>query len=454
MLRRVLALLAGAVLVLGGLGSPGTAEAGPTAAGPAGRAAAPAEVVRHVTYEGRTLTVRMRPVRTRAPGFEVLVQQGDGDLVPTAAPAARSYLGSVDGLRGALAAGIVRSDGKVEGIIVFDRGGTWQFVDDTVTGTRGLEQPDSFHWPTADDADRNVTVTRGQVGTTTYRWDVAYDLANRWFTHPDTIGGSVARALDAVELNTVILLAAYEVDARLRPATGRVVIRGLASAEPYGGYTDLLGKVKTEWETNQSDAGADAVALWQGSDSGGGVAYVNVIGSAWSVSSNGGTGTPWVVTRHEIGHNWGASDNHTNGPEGATIESGNAYHRFDGTELSAIIRLRDDRLGWEVPPFPAVRTLREPVPPYAALDLLRRSTAGVARHFRPTKNDHDANGGLLSLKSVRGRSHLGGRLTRDGNVVTYLPPDVTETSVDWVRYVVRDPSGRTATGVILFRVVP
>ncbi|WP_082573943.1 MULTISPECIES: RICIN domain-containing protein [unclassified Nocardioides] len=453
--RRALAVF---VVVLAGLlALPVGASAG--GAGPAERsavagAAPPSSLERTVTHDGRTLKVRLTRVNTRAPEFEVLVQQASGALVATAAPAERSYLGTVDGVPGASVAAVLRSDGKVEGLIAFDRGGTWQFVDSTVVGTRGLSQPATYKWPSATDASRNVTVVPGQVGSRTYRWSVGYDLANRWFSDAATVTGSVARALDAVELNTVLLQLAYETDARLRPATGRVIVRASASAEPYAGYDSPLGDVREEWRTAQADSGADAVALWHGGAGGGGVAYLRTIASDWGVSANGGTGTPWVVTRHELGHVWGADDNHTNGPEGATINSGNQFHRFDGTELSAILRLRNDRLVRAVSPFEVVPAQTVPLPPYAALDLVIHQTSGTAFSFRPTANDHDANGNALALAGVASRSQLGGRLSYSGNVVTYVPPAVSSRTTDFVRYVVRDSTGRTATGVVLFRVDP
>ncbi|WP_182378965.1 ricin-type beta-trefoil lectin domain protein [Nocardioides sp. WS12] len=445
------------VVVLAGLlALPVGASAGEQAAARSvvAGSAPPSTLERTVTRDGRSLKVRLSRVSTRAPGFEVLVQQASGALVAQAAPAERSYLGTVDGVPGASAAAVLRSDGKVEGLIVFDRGGTWQFVDSTVVGTRGLSQPTTYAWPSATDTSRNVTVVPGQVGAKTYRWGVGYDLANRWFSDAATINGSVDRALDAVELNTVILQAAYETDARLRPATGRVIIRASATAEPYAGYASPLGDVREEWRTAQADSGVDAVALWHGAGAGGGVAYLSTIAGDYGVSSNGGTGTPWVVTRHELGHVWGASDNHTNGPEGATINSGNQFHRFDGTELSAILRLRNDRLARAVSPFEAVPAQTVPLPPYAALDLVIHQTSGTAYRFRPTDNDHDANGNALALSGVAARSHLGGRLSRLGNVVTYLPPRVSSRTTDFVRYIVRDSTGRTATGVVLFRVDP
>lgn len=416
---------------------------------PSGAAAPSPDLVRTVTYQGRSLTVRLHPVDLRAPGFEVLVQQPDGSLQPVAAPAPRSYLGSVDGLPSAVASGIVDSDGVVEGQIVFDRGGLWRFDDSSVYETRGLTQPSDYHWPSADNAALNVSVAPGQVGRTSYRWDIGFDLDNAWFT-ADPIGGSVAKAVDAVELAAVSLLDVYEPDALLRPAVGRVVIRASAAQDPYGTAADL-GTLRTEWTTNQTDAGVDDVALFK--DGGGGVAYIGAAGTDWGLAVSGGQGAPAIVLRHELGHTWGANDNHTNGPEGATIMSGNAFERFDGTELSAMMRYRDQQQRGSAP-FTPVPRFTVPVPPYAALDLVDTMTSGVPYSFRPTANDHDANLDALALASVSARSHLGGQVTRSGDVVTYRPPSVRTRTVDRLSYVVRDATGRTATGIALLRVDP
>lgn len=427
--------------------------AGLLVAGQSTPTAAATEVVQKVTYDGRTVTVRLKPIALRAPGFEVLVQQSDGSYDEVAAGPERGYLGSVDGVPGAIASAIRTSTGVLDGQVVFDRGAIWQFRDAAVYNTRGTTPPTSYQWPSASDAARNVSTAPGQAGATTYRWDLGFDLSSAWFTHAGTINSSVAKALDAVELSVVSLLDVYVPNAQLRPAVGRVVIRAATAHDPYAGNDSPLGTVRTEWRDHQADAGVDNAVLFNGSPSGGGVAYLSTAGTDWAASSNGGTGAPRAVLRHELGHNWGAHDNHTNGPEGATINSGNAYERFDGTELSAIFRYRDSRQA-STAPFTPLGRFAPAVPPYAALDLVDDLTAGVKHSYRPLANDHDANGGVLALATVDSRSHLGGTLTRVGNVVTYRPPAVTETSVDWVEYRVSDASGRTATGVSLFRVRP
>lgn len=172
------------------------------------------------------------------------------------------------------------------------------------------------------------------------------------------------------------MLATYESNALLRPALGRIVIRGSARHTPYT-PDGLLDAVRKEWNANQASADRDATALVH-SHSGGGVAWTGTMGSPTSAQSvNGGSGGfPTIVVCHEIGHNWGASDNHTNGPEGATIVSGNQYARFDGTELSAMMGLRDARLD----KFPAdAGAYPVALPPYAALDSARSQAENADR---------------------------------------------------------------------------
>lgn len=450
--RRSGAVVAVTALALGAAGS-----LAPGVVGPAPAAAATAvagEVTQVVTHNGTSLTVRLAPVSLRAPGFEVLVQQADGSLTPRAVGGERSYLGSVDGNTAAVATAIRRSDGVLEGTIVFDRGATWRFRDGTVHSTRGLTPPSSFRWPSASAAARNVSTAPGQAGGTTYRWDIGYDLANDWFVDPGTVDGSVARALDAVESEVAEMAGLYVTDALLRPALGRVIIRADAARDPYAVKDGVLGKITDEWDLNQADADVDVVVGRHTPNGGGGVAWVGTAGSGWTGASVAGAGNGVVVSRHEIGHNWGVHDNHTNGPEGATVMSGNQYARFDGTELAAIFRHRDGQQARNGA-FTDEGAFPLPVPPYAALDLVDGLDSGVPRRFLPLANDHDANGEALTLVSAPGTSALGGKISLYRDQLTFTPPTVSAAgTVDSVTYVVRDASGRTATGVALFRVDP
>lgn len=349
-----------------------------------------------------------------------------------------------------MVAAVRRRDGSLAGQIVVDGRTTLFFTRGQVTGTDGTDAP-AYAWPSSDDAADNVTVAPGQVEPFTRRWDLAFDLD---FSYLQELGGSRAAALDAVELTTVELLATYEGNARLRPAIGRVVLRSAQAASPYAGREAELGEVREQWIRPLERDVVDAAAYLHSDGDGGGVAYVDTIGGDYAVSKNGGGNSIFVI-RHELGHNWGPGDNHTNGPEGQTIMSGNDYARFDGTELAAIFRARDDRLATDPGRFPRVRTSSIAQAPYAALDLRDRVRSGTTLRLRPLRNDVDANGDRLRLRSVPARSHLGARLVQRGDVVVYRAPRVGDArTLDWVRYTAVDATGRLATGVVLLRVSP
>lgn len=448
-LSRTLPVLALLLPLLGVAPAPAPAAAGPGPLPPPARAGA--EVVRHtVTSEGERYRLRLEPVGLRAPQFGVFVQQPDGSLDRVEVARTRAYLGSVEGITSSSAVAVRRRDGTLAGQIAIDGRETLFFTQERVTGTDGTDRP-AYHWPSSDEAADNVTVRPGQVEGFTRRWDLGFDLDHSYLQE---LGGSRAAALDAIELTTVELLATYESNARLRPAIGRVVLRSAQAASPYAGREAELGEVREQWVRPLQRDVVDAAAYLHSDGDGGGVAYVDTIGGDYAVSKNGGGNSIFVI-RHELGHNWGPGDNHTNGPEGQTIMSGNDYARFDGTELAAILRGRDDRLASEPGRFPRVRTSSIPLAPYAALDLRDRVRSGALLRLRPLLNDIDANGDRLTLRSVAIRSHLGVRLERRGDVVVYRAPRVgAPRTLDWVRYTAVDATGRTASGVMMIRVSP
>lgn len=409
------------------------------------------EITQTMTYNGKTVTVRLQPFQLRGPGFEVLVQQPDGSLAKQTVRGERSYMGTVDGDSAARVSAIRRSDGVLAGKIVFDRGQTqWWFQNGAVTQTDINGNPD-FKWPSFEEAARNVSTSPGQAGSTVNRFDVGYDLTSAW-VNDASIGGSVDKALDVLEEELLQMAGVYINNAMLRPALGRVILRADPAHDPYfnGGG---LSATETEWTTNQSDANVDVIIQHREPDGSGGVAYYGTATTSGGIARVSGRGVRGA-TRHEVGHNWNVDDNHTYGPEGATIMSGNTFERFDGTELSAIFSYRD-RTSVKAKLVP-MGAFDQPMAPYAALDLVDGATSGVAKQASPIANDHDANGDALSLVSVEPTTKLGGAVTIGaGNTISYTPPRVTaDDTVDSVTYVVQDATGRTATGVALFKVDP
>lgn len=422
-------------------------------AGMSSSQAASGEVTHTVVVGEQRLTLKLRPVNIRAPQFGVYVQQADGTLERTAVAPTRAYLGYVEGKSSWIAVAVRQRDGVLAGQLTSDGRATTFFSGSKVTGTRGTGQA-TYHWPSAtgDKAARNVTAKKAQIEGFTRRWDVGYDLDYSYIS--SKLGGSVARAMDAVELTTVEMLATYESNARLRPAIGRVILRSAQAASPYAGKIAELGDVRAQWRSRLDQDIVDTVAYLHTDGGGGGVAYVGTVGGNYAVSLNG-SGNSIAIIRHELGHTWGPGDNHTNGPEGQTIMSGNDYARFDGSELAAILATRDERLKTDPARFPRVGTSAIPLPPYATLDLKDYLRSGSTTTLWPTANDVDANGDTIRLRTVDARSHLGARLTRSSNSVVYRAPQVAGSrTLDWFRYRVFDSTGRSASGIVMMRVSP
>lgn len=443
MLRLLAALALGTALAV-----PARADATPPSP-PAAHQAQRGHVLRHTVVSGADrYRLRLHPVDLRGPHFAVLAQQADGSLQPVDVGPTRAYAGSVVGVPSAVAVAVRRRDGGLAGQVTIDGRETLFFDGREVTGTDGTDRP-AYHWPSADDPALDRTVKRSQIEPFTRQWEVGYDLDHSYLG--GELGGSVDAAMDGVELTTVEMLATYESDARLRPAIGRVVLRSTQATSPYAGREAELSDVRAQWDEALDDDVVDTVAYLHSDGDGGGVAYVGTVGGDYAVSLDG-SGNDIAIIRHELGHTWGPHDDHTNGPEGQTIMSGNDYARFDGTELAAILTTRDERLEDSPGRFPKVRTSRVQLPPYATLDLRDHVHAGATVRVRPTANDLDANGDRVQLRSVPRRSHLGARLRTEGDRVVYRAPRGSAPgTVDWFRYTVSDGHGGVASGVVVLR---
>ncbi|WP_205847853.1 Ig-like domain-containing protein [Anaerohalosphaera lusitana] len=380
--------------------------------------------------------------------FEVLAQNSSGNYDIHTPAEVRTYIGTVDEYPGAIAAGLLKSDGNLWARVYFDRGYTWYTLGSSVVGGSGGDTP-IFVMPTLS------TVTPGHAGTDTYLFDLGIDCDWRFYSG---VGNSnVATCLEQVEFSTVQLKAIYLRDALIIPALGRVIIRASQAHCPYDGTsgTAILGLVQAEWNNNHHVI-RDLVACVTPAI-GGGVAWGGQqVGTAWGYTVNGintWDGSFDGVMRHEIGHNWDVDDYHADSPEYGTINCGNGYGRFSGPEVETIFNTRDARMS-VLDNQGTYSTV--PVPPYAALD----SHDCYNREdytFAPLYNDFDANGETISLHSFDPVSKFGGSITLSAGTgpdgldeLIYSPPQ-TASGIDHFYYTIIDSAGSTATGVFLAR---
>jgi hypothetical protein len=407
---------------------------------------ADADIVQQVTFSGQTLTMRLHKVPLRGPHFDYRIQQAGGAYISQSVPMERAYLGTVDERPDAIADGIVAADGSLWGQIIFDRGATWFTRGATVSSTRGLTPPAVFKWPTRRNLDP------GMVGSTTRRWEIGLDFDNAWWVN--RAGSSATTALDLVEYSLSNMRAIYLADGLLVPALGRIIVRGSVPEDPYATITSpglRVGAVTTEWTTNQADAGVDQAHVVTFA-AGGGLSSLSSFNPPANFGWDGAApdGTFDVVLRHEVGHNWGAYDNHASNSEGSTVMEGNQYARFGGPELYAIMLSRNVRLGIldDLGTWTATQ-----VPPYAGLDLVDAVAGSTEVTVNVLGNDHDANGDPVHIVSADATSLDGGQVTNPGDgTLRYRPPVTLDgANADRFTYTIADTTGRTATGVVVAR---
>lgn len=411
--------------------------------------AAPATLVQSVTYEGETITMRMQKENLRGANFELLSQNASGGYDTITAVAERSYLGTVDEYPGAVSCGVLLDSGEFKGAVYFDRGVTWFTIGSSVNFTRAEDYGafSNFQLPT------ESTVTAGQAGSTMYGYELAVDVDHDYFTSRNS---SVASAFETIEYSVCVVRSIYMRDALLRPYLGRVIVRSTLAHDPYTGLTqgNYLSAVKTEWETNHSDANPDLVAGSSPNKIGGGLAWVGTVGAGnrYSVSQSG-SGEFNVVFRHEMGHNWGCGHYVGGSPEGSGLMGGNQAGRFSGPELHRVLNHRDSRIAaGGILDNEGIYTAIE-LPPYASLD------APVFEHINMVNltidvlaNDHDANGQTLTLHAYDSVSVNGGTVVQQGQQLSYTPPNGAFLGMDTFSYRIIDTTGKTATGFVIVNV--
>ncbi|MCP4749126.1 MAG: hypothetical protein GY874_23785 [Desulfobacteraceae bacterium] len=401
-----------------------------------------------VTYGNETINLLMTKETVRGENFEVLVQNDSGTYDTHAAGEVQTYIGIVKEYPGAIAAGIIKANGVFWGQVYFDRGLTWKIMGNSVYATKGHVEP-TITYPST------KTVSEGDAGIDTYLFDVGIDLDYRYYIQRD----GVADCLEAVEFTISQIKALYLRDALLMPALGRVIIRASQEHCPYDGTFEtlsLLNLVKAEWNENHTDADRDLVAL-ASRNIDEGRSYLGTVGGAYGYSVNNSqiNGAFDSYLQHEMGHNWGASDNQADDPEGKTIMCGNQYGRFAGPSLKKIFTERDEKIHLldNMGIYSSIN-----LAPYAALDAvyvlaIAGSSWDKQPIIYPLANDHDVNGDSISLVSWDTVSEEGGSIElseSQNNGLIYTPPgNCSSGQTDSFYYTIEDSDAKTATGIVV-----
>ncbi len=400
--------------------------------------APPPTVTRTLTSGSASLTVNFTLHPIRSPNFLVRVQDSTGAFATHTADVPRTYIGTVAGRPGAIAAGYQKANGTFLSHVILEDGNTWTSSGTSATASNVTWSPNVY--PT-------TGVGSGGAGSQVRAAELGVDASYREYL---AVGSNVPNLIEMVEWCVMKTNIIYLRDAAILHRLGRIVVRTGAPHCPYEAISSsdwgaLLSTTRTQWNS-VLPAGTHDVAVMIKPAVGGGLAYVGVIGTASRYSITGASSGDFTnVWRHEAGHNWGSSHFEGGGkPEGPTIMSDNSLARFSSPELARIISHRNarnsvlDNLG----------SYASPLPPRANADRITMGNGALTSVVDVLDNDSDSNGQTITIhsfdhsstqRSLVVRSPGTGPSGRD-QLVIYAPPNFT-SGYGHFNYRVQDSAG-------------
>ena len=408
--------------------------------------APPATVSRTLTNGTTSLTVNFTLHPIRSANYNVQVQDATGNFTPYTADVPRTYIGTVTGRHGAIAAGYQKANGTFWSYISFEDGTTWSSSGTTATAGGGSWTPNVY--PT-------TGVGAGGAGSAVKAAELGIDASYREW---QAVGSNMVNLIDTVEFCAMKANIVYLRDTAILHRLGRIVVRTDATKCPYqalpSSTTDdwgvLLNTMKTQWNTTlPSILGTSAhdVASLIRPGVGGGLASVGVIGTSSRYSITGATSSGDFLSawRHELGHNWSSSHYEGGGkPEGPTIMSDNSLARFSSPEAAKIINHRNSKSSV----LENLGAYSFPLPPRAFADRVTMSSGSISTVIDVLANDSDSNGEALSLTSSDAVSTMKALVLRSpgtgpsgrDQLIYYAPPGFG-SGYDHFNYRIQDAAG-------------
>eukprot|EP00898_Chlorokybus_atmophyticus_P002506 jgi/Chlat1/3256/Chrsp22S03516 len=283
-----------------------------------------------VLLDGELHQMELEPCSVRAEGFQLLVQNEDGELVEHEAGPEHTVCGRLYGHNGSAVAGSLHEDGLHAYI---DKGGIEYFIEPVPRrGRSTLDVPASTHAVYKRSAlgtshascaeprhmDHAMTLAvetplRAQalgVGCN-YVAELAIDTDYPYFQRYGSASGVNSRIATIVN----IVNKQYLSQVQIRHKLTTVIVRSSNRADPYSAndVNNLLTQMTNEWNNNRQSVKRDLAQLFTGRQMSSNVignAYVgttcvtsyaySVAQSDWSPSLGDVTDT----TAHELGHSW------------------------------------------------------------------------------------------------------------------------------------------------------
>lgn len=283
-------------------------------------------VVARFRFEGREVRATLAPHSVRAPGYRVLAQGPDGELVPMPPTPERTLRGVIQGAADSRVAASLLDEGLF-GLVAIGGREYWIQPLNTVTwdaspsayvvyrtedvicterpcgGELFAPPPIGLTPPSGKNVAKGSTLKVAELAC-----DADFEYYSRW--------GSVSAVETRIEsvINAVNLQ--YEAECGITHAITTILVR-TSSSQPYTS-TDaqtLLNQFRSHWNANHASIQRDAAELFTGKDLNSGTIGIAWVGAvctlsyAYSVVQSDFSSAFQCVTdlsSHELGHNWSA----------------------------------------------------------------------------------------------------------------------------------------------------
>jgi hypothetical protein len=322
----------------------------------------PTEALRQVRGTGRVtiaaglerFDVQLEARDLRAPGYRAVETLAGGEERVLPAAPSKTYAGRVEG-RDNVTARFTIDEGRVSGLIldgddpVFVEplatfslaGGPTDYVVYRASGIRPEAEPGTCGISEAEKLDAAIDGVAGKAAEAAATGPSIVQLATEADNEFVSLFGSSQAAND--EILTVVnqVDGVYEAEVGL---SFQVSYQGTyaAGADPYSATTNassLLSEFRTYWNANRGSVSRDVTHMWTGKDMDGstiGIAYVGVVCNASTYSygiSQRYSPTPqkYVLTAHELGHNFNACHSDTSCNPNTSSCSSTIMQSFVGT---------------------------------------------------------------------------------------------------------------------------
>lgn len=412
-----------------------------------------------VTLDNISYIVDFYPIEVRDKHYQMLKQISDGNIVQVHPFGSKQYLGRFQNksnrahiLLSAIAEGwqisVVQED-SISNFVISTRpkaNSTAKWRQKSTSSPKLMTNPDSVSIDKSlplGESDTQYYTEPNRVNSCMIKEvELALDCDYSCYQYFNQDENQIAAMADELMLK---MNALYLRDLRLGFKLTTLLVRTSADEDPYNSSTDqgaVLSKLATDWESATDRGNYDLAALIQNRFNGAGIAYLGSVCSPYRYSANSITldnGDPFVVMRHEIGHNLGSDHYEGGSPEGTTIMSGNSINRISGPEVDAMLTNYNAQCLAEVsPPSGSIY-------PYAKYDSLELDKPDTVL-LTPLNNDYDANCDQLDFDSLSTRNQLQGNATLDSmGQIRYEPPSIS--TEDNIYYLITDQNGNQSEGL-------